>query len=89
MVISIIPLVPPCAQYAPQIIPNAARGAGFATVMGPASFHIYKNNQFDLRQKGKPGRIPVVSILSWLSHVVYSTHIQTLVAAHRQAWTPS
>ncbi|OSC97864.1 hypothetical protein PYCCODRAFT_1471507 [Trametes coccinea BRFM310] len=33
-----------------------ARNAGFATTIGPASFHMYKNNQHHWDVKAKPGR---------------------------------
>ncbi|KAL7278898.1 hypothetical protein ACG7TL_006729 [Trametes sanguinea] len=33
-----------------------ARSAGFSTTIGPASFHMYKNNQYRWDVKAKPGR---------------------------------
>ncbi|KAH9849989.1 hypothetical protein C2E23DRAFT_735966 [Lenzites betulinus] len=37
-----------------------ARDAGFSTTLGPASFDVFKKNQFDWRQQGKPGRKPKI-----------------------------
>ncbi|CDO75084.1 hypothetical protein BN946_scf185010.g9 [Trametes cinnabarina] len=37
-----------------------ARLAGFSTTIGPASFYMFKQNQFGWKEKGKPGRIPLM-----------------------------
>ncbi|KAJ2998088.1 hypothetical protein NUW54_g7064 [Trametes sanguinea] len=39
-----------------KMIAPDARNAGFATTIGPASFHMYKNNQHHWDAKAKPGR---------------------------------
>ncbi|OSD00095.1 hypothetical protein PYCCODRAFT_1394003 [Trametes coccinea BRFM310] len=43
-----------------QIIAPDARNAGFSTTIGPASFHLYKNNQYNWNLQGEPGRKPKV-----------------------------
>ncbi|OSC97968.1 hypothetical protein PYCCODRAFT_1376170 [Trametes coccinea BRFM310] len=42
-----------------EIAPDA-RDAGFSTTLGPASFHMFKENQYGWEQKGKPGRKPLL-----------------------------
>ncbi|OSC99552.1 hypothetical protein PYCCODRAFT_1446678 [Trametes coccinea BRFM310] len=51
-------------RYAPEhveerIAPDA-RDAGFSTTLGPASFHMFKENQYGWEGKAKPGRKAVV-----------------------------
>ncbi|CDO77527.1 hypothetical protein BN946_scf184912.g26 [Trametes cinnabarina] len=39
-----------------QILARDARSAGFSTTLGPASFHMFKNNQYDWTTNNEPGR---------------------------------
>lgn len=41
-----------------------AREEGFAMTIGPASFHMFKQNQHDPQAKGKPGRKAIVGAVS-------------------------
>ncbi|KAI0665794.1 hypothetical protein C8Q78DRAFT_1083646 [Trametes maxima] len=52
---------PPHWRYsvASVAVAKDARHAGFQTTIGPASFHAFKQNQYDPEGKGKPGRISI------------------------------
>ncbi|OJT03403.1 hypothetical protein TRAPUB_6001 [Trametes pubescens] len=39
-----------------EMIAPDARGAGFSTTLGPASFQVFKDNQHEFDTQGKPGR---------------------------------